>query len=139
MDSLNFLRKIHSKSFSDQRGILESIEVPDDLGFEMKRIYYISQVPSKSLRGAHAHKKLSQIFLALSGSYTLRITDGNYTDTVDVVANSYGYFLPSGFWRELYDFKPNTICLILASEHFDQSDYIMDFNEYLNWRKNTGN
>jgi dTDP-4-dehydrorhamnose 3,5-epimerase-like enzyme len=139
MGPLNFLTKIESETFSDTRGVLNAIELPEGLNFETKRIYYIMEVPTNSIRGAHAHKKLQQIFLALSGSFTLTVTDGKSTDKVCVSANSSGYYLPSGYWRELTEFEPNTICMVLASEHFDESDYIKEMNTYLDWKNQNGN
>lgn len=139
MDQFKFLTKVESQIFSDARGVLNAIELPEDLNFKTKRIYYITDVPTNSIRGAHAHKKLQQIFFALSGSFTLIVTDGESTDQVCVKANSSGYYLPSGYWRELTKFQPSTICLVLASEHFDDSDYISEMNFYLDWKNQNEN
>jgi dTDP-4-dehydrorhamnose 3,5-epimerase-like enzyme len=134
MDPLNFLIKIESETYSDTRGILNVIELSEKFIFECKRIYYISEVPANSIRGAHAHKNLRQIFFAISGSFTLNVTDGKSIDRVRISAKSSGYFLPSGYWRELTEFDPNTICLVLASEHFDNTDYIQEMSTYLAWK-----
>lgn len=134
MDPLNFLTKIESETYSDTRGILNVIELSEKFIFECKRIYYISEVPANSIRGAHAHKNLRQIFFAISGSFTLTVTDGKSIDRVRISAKSSGYFLPSGYWRELTEFDPNTICLVLASEHFDNTDYIQEMSTYLAWK-----
>jgi len=139
MNRLNFLKEIESNTFSDARGVLESIELPQDNSFKVKRIYYISEVPPGSIRGSHAHKNLQQFFFALSGSFLLTVTDGIQTDTVRVLANSHGYFLPNGYWRELSEFEANTICLVLASEHFEESDYIQEMSSYLEWKNLNGN
>jgi len=139
MDPLNFLTKVEPQTFSDARGVLNAIEIPEELNFETKRIYYITEVPINSIRGAHAHKKLRQIFFALSGSFTLIVTDGQRTDKVRISAHSSGYYLPSGYWRELTEFEPETICLVLASEHFNDSDYIKEKNTYLEWRSQNKN
>ena len=134
MNGMNFLQPIDAAMFNDKRGDLNVIEIPDEVSFRTKRIYYISNVSKNSLRGAHAHKKLRQIFVALSGSFTLNVTDGNHLDKVRVTAQSNGYFLPGGYWRELSDFSANTICLVLASEHFDEEDYIRDMSDFLAWK-----
>jgi dTDP-4-dehydrorhamnose 3,5-epimerase-like enzyme len=139
MDPLNFLTKVEPQTFSDARGVLNAIEIPEELNFETKRIYYITEVPINSIRGAHAHKKLRQIFFALSGSFTLIVTDGQRTDKVRISAHSSGYYLPSGYWRELTEFESETICLVLASEHFNDSDYIKEKNTYLEWRSQNKN
>jgi len=135
----NFLTRVESETFSDSRGALDAFELPSELNFETKRVYVITKVPENSIRGAHAHKKLRQIFFALSGSFTLLVTDGDRTDQVCISANSSGYYLPSGYWRELTAFEPNTICMVLASEHFDESDYIKDMDNYLEWKNQNEN
>ncbi len=137
MASLNFLQPINSTSFCELRGDLIAVEIPDSLAFQTKRIYYISNVPSDSIRGAHAHKELKQIFFALSGNFILKVTDGNKSDTVKVASQSNGYFLPSGFWRELSDFSTGAICLVLASDHYDEKDYFIEMSDYLDWKKSS--
>ena len=139
MDPLNFLTKVESEKFLDARGVLNVIELPEELIFETRRIYYITEVPINSIRGAHAHKKLQQIFFALSGSFTLIVTDGQRTDKVRISAHSSGYYLPSGHWRELTAFEPNTICMVLATEHFDEPDYIKEISTYLEWKNQNEN
>ena len=139
MDSLHFLTKIDSQTFPDSRGVLDAIGLPKELIFEVKRIYYISEVPVNSIRGAHAHKNLHQIFFATAGSFTLFVTDGEKNDTVRISAHSSAYYLPSGYWRELYEFEPNSVCLVLASEHFDDSDYINEKSMYLAWKSQNEN
>jgi len=134
MDLLNFLTKVESETYSDTRGVLNVIELPEKLVFECKRIYYISEVPANSIRGAHAHKNLRQFFFAISGSFILTVTDGIRFDKVRISAQASGYFLPSGYWRELTEFDPNTICVVLASEHFEKSDYIQEMSAYLAWK-----
>lgn len=135
MDSLNFLYPVESTLFNEIRGDLRAVEIPDSISFQTKRIYCISNVPSDSIRGAHAHKELKQIFFAVLGSFTLKVTDGNKTDQVKVSSRSTGYFLPSGLWRELSDFSQDAICLVLASEHFGEKDYLKDMSDYLAWKK----
>jgi dTDP-4-dehydrorhamnose 3,5-epimerase-like enzyme len=102
-------------------------------------VYDISNVPSYSVRGAHAHKELQQVFLALSGSFFLTVTDGNFEDKVLITPQSAGFFLPSGYWRELSNFSEDSICLVLASKHFDENDYIRDMKKFLAWKNQNGN
>jgi dTDP-4-dehydrorhamnose 3,5-epimerase-like enzyme len=106
--------------------------------FLVKRLYYISNVPYGQSRGLHGHKKLKQIFLALAGEFTLNVTDGEVHDSVILNAHGPGYLLPAGYWRELNNFSNDVgaVCLVLASESYDPSDYIYSFDEYLDWRKN---
>jgi len=139
MDPLYFLHPIDTALFHDQRGELRVVEIPDETSFQTKRVYYISNVPKDSVRGAHAHKKLRQIFICLSGSFTLNVTDGNNVDNVMMTPQSSGYYLQSGYWRELSDFADNSICLVLASEHFDESDYIRNLSDFLAWKSQNEN
>lgn len=134
MKRFNFLQPIDKNTVADLRGDLSILEIPNGNSFHTKRLYYISNVPSDSIRGAHAHKTLNQIFIALNGSFTLNVTDGKSEDSVCLDAESSGYFLPSGLWRELRDFTEDAICLVLASEHFDESDYLRDYNKFLAWK-----
>jgi hypothetical protein len=102
--------------------------------FPIERLYYISNVlPGKS-RGLHAHKELEQIFLALSGEFTLSVTDGKVTESVIVKSHGPGFFLPAGYWRELTKFSSNGICLVLASKKYDSTDYISSFDDYKVWK-----
>ena len=129
------LNPVGVENFIDDRGALSISNLPHFEKFETKRIYYISNVPAKTLRGAHAHKKLKQIFFAISGKFNLRVTDGVITEEVELSAFSGGYFLSEGYWRELSNFSSDAVCLVLASEHYDENDYIHSYDEYLEWKK----
>ncbi len=135
MTTLRILQEILVDSLSDSRGMLDIAEFHDVSKFETKRIYYISNVPKGNSRGSHAHKELNQIFFALAGSLTMTVTDGLDTETVELIAHNKGYFLPAGYWRDLKNFSTDAVCLVLASEHFDENDYIHSFAEYLEWKK----
>jgi len=136
MNQANILQKIKIANFLDDRGQISVAELINVDNFIVRRIYYISQVVGNQKRGLHAHKKLNQIFFSISGSFKLSVTDGSIYDSYDLKQHGSGVFLPSGYWRELSDFSPGAICLVLASEHFLQSDYIYDFDEYLKWKNN---
>jgi dTDP-4-dehydrorhamnose 3,5-epimerase-like enzyme len=120
----------------DQRGTLDIAELEIEDQFVTKRIYCISGVPKNHSRGAHAHKSLKQIFFAVAGSLELTVTDGATTETVELVAHKEGFFLPAGYWRDLNNFSDDAVCLVLASEHFSEADYIRSYDEYLRWRTN---
>jgi len=111
-------------------------ELEIDYRFETKRIYCISGVPENQSRGAHAHKNLKQIFFAVAGSLELTVTDGSTSETVELMAHKEGYYLPAGYWRDLKNFSDDAVCLVLASEHFSEADYIRSYDEYLRWRNN---
>jgi len=134
MNTLNFLKKLDVHSLVDFRGNLNIAELGRFDEFAVKRIYYISNVPKGVERGAHAHKSLKQVFFAISGSFTLKVTDGVNSDSVQLNSHSCGYFLSSGFWRVLSDFSQDGVCLVLASEYYDPDDYIHKFDEFLDWR-----
>jgi dTDP-4-dehydrorhamnose 3,5-epimerase-like enzyme len=135
MSSLRILKEIEIKSLTDRSGTLNVAEFQSIGNFETKRIYYISNVSENATRGAHAHKGLNQIFFAVAGKFTLTVTDGKNKESVELSPDTKGYFLPSGYWRDLEKFTSDAVCLVLASEHYDERDYIRSFDEYLEWIK----
>jgi hypothetical protein len=135
MTILKILQEIQIVNFKDERGILDVAEFQSIGKFETKRIYYISNVPESNQRGSHAHKKLKQVFFALVGNFKLTVTDGLLTETVELKAHESGYFLPAGYWRDLTDFSSDAVCLVLASDYYEKSDYIPSFAEYLEWKR----
>jgi len=135
MTALKILKEIQVTNFLDNRGNLDVAEFQNIGEFKTKRIYYISSVPEDDARGAHAHKNLDQVFFAVAGNFIMTVTDGSITETVELKAHKEGYFLPAGYWRDLNEFTNDAICLVLASEHYDESDYIHSFEEYLEWKK----
>jgi hypothetical protein len=136
MNQAKILQEIKVSNFLDVRGQISVGELIGVDDFVVRRIYYISRVAESQIRGLHAHKTLNQIFFSISGSFKLSVTDGSSIDSYDLKEHGSGVFLPSGYWRELSDFSPGAICLVLASEHYLQSDYIYDFEDYLKWKKN---
>ena len=135
MTPLKILKEIQVANYLDSRGNLDVAEFLNIGKFETKRIYYISGVPENDARGAHAHKHLNQVFFAVAGNLSMTVTDGFITETVELRAHQLGYFLPAGFWRDLKNFTNDAVCLVLASEHYDENDYIRSFEEYLEWKK----
>lgn len=135
MGTLEILKEIHVTTTLDYRGNLDVAEFQNIGKFETKRIYYISNVSENVARGAHAHKKLNQVFFAVAGSFSLKVTDGINTETVELKAHKMGYYLPAGHWRDLVNFTSDAVCLVLASEHYDENDYIRSYEEFLEWKK----
>ena len=135
MMALKILKEIKVANYLDNRGNLDVAEFQSIGKFETKRIYYISGVPENDTRGAHAHKNLDQVFFAVAGKFNITVTDGFITETVQLVAHEMGYFLPAGYWRDLKNFTKDAVCLVLASEHYDEKDYIRSYEEYLEWKK----
>ena len=116
------------------RGKLSVIE-KSTIPFEIKRVYYLYDVPSDAFRGGHAHKNLDQFMIALSGSFEVKIDDGSNNKKVMLNKPNQGLLIPSGIWREMDNFSAGAVCLVLASEFFDESDYFRDYNTFLNYKK----
>ncbi len=116
-------------------GNLWFAEFGKDLPFLVKRVYYIVDVPMGAERGAHAHKTLDQVMIAIKGSFVVDIADGvdNWAFTMQNPGK--GLFLPSGVWRTLRAFSEGSVCLVLASERYEADDYIRDYDEFLKWKQ----
>ncbi|MEM0135473.1 MAG: FdtA/QdtA family cupin domain-containing protein [Thermoplasmatales archaeon] len=122
---------INLKKISDPRGNLTVIESLNDVPFEIKRIYYIYDVPGGESRGAHAHKMLEQLIIAVSGSFDVKVDDGRERKTFSLNRAYYGLLIPKLIWREMDNFSSGSVCLVLASDFYKESDYIRDYNEFL--------
>lgn len=116
------LPKIHNRA-----GNLTSIENKINIPFETKRIYYLYDVPGGVERGGHAHKNLEQLIIAVSGSFDVLIDDGANRRIIHLDRPNFGLYIVPGIWRELLNFSSCSICLVLASEKYDESDYIRDY------------
>jgi len=97
-------------------------------------VYYLYDVPSDAFRGGHAHKNLDQFMIALSGSFEVKIDDGSNNKKVMLNKPNKGLLIPSGIWREMDNFSAGAVCLVLASEFFDESDYFRDYNSFLDYK-----
>lgn len=104
----------------------------DVLPFEIRRVYYLYDIPSTAHRGGHSHKKLKQVLIAISGSFEVILDDGNERKIVTLNKPNQGLLINTNVWRELNNFSSGSVCLVLASEEFDESDYIRDYDEFLN-------
>ena len=114
----------------DVRGNLSVIE-GDVIPFAMKRVYYLYDVPSGAERGGHSHKVQQEFLVALSGSFTVVLTDGKDKISVTLNKPNEGLLIPNGIWRELENFSSGSVCLVIASDMFEEADYIRDYNEFL--------
>ena len=130
------LSPIYVTNFKDPRGNLSVADIDLREYFSTKRFYCISEVPQGLSRGSHGHKKLKQAFFALCGEFKLTVTDGVTYETVQLRNGGVGYYLAEGYWRELSEFTPDAVCLVLASEVYDESDYIYSYDDFLAWRSN---
>ncbi|MBQ0788359.1 MAG: WxcM-like domain-containing protein [Oceanihabitans sp.] len=114
---------------ADSRGNLAVIE-KDCTPFEIKRVYYLYDVPSDAYRGGHAHKEQLEFLVALSGSFTVILDDGESKQSITLNKPNKGLLIPVGIWRELEDFSSGSVCLVLASNVFDESDYIREYKDF---------
>jgi glyoxylate utilization-related uncharacterized protein len=123
---------------TDYRGNLSFIEENRQIPFQVKRVYYLYDVPSGASRGGHAHKELEQVVIALSGSFDVILDDGANRRTFFLNRPHYGLYIPPGIWRELENFSSNSVALSLVSQIYDESDYLRDYDEFKRWVTNEG-
>ncbi len=117
----------------DERGSLGVIE-KSIIPFNMKRVYYLYDVPSDSYRGGHAHKKQESVIIALSGSFEVVLDDGSNKKREVLNKPNQALYLPSGIWREIENFSSGSVCLVLASTEFEEVDYIRDYEAYKSFK-----
>ena len=123
------------KHHSDRKGNLSVVENGITLPFDVKRVYYIYDVPGGESRGAHAHKELSQMIIAASGSFKVTLDDGNVKRTFFLNRPYQGLYVKPGMWRDLEDFSSGAVCMVLASDVYLAEDYIRDYDEFLRFRQ----
>ena len=115
----------------DDRGQLVAIEAMKDLPFEIRRVYYIYDTLPGVRRGFHAHLNLQQILLCVNGSCKIHLDNGTDTAEVTLDKPNVGLYISNDMWREMYDFTPGTVLLVLASEYYDEADYIRNYDEFI--------
>ena len=130
MSTLQNCKILSITKIEDPRGNLSVIE-NDVIPFDIKRVYYLYDVPSGAERGGHSHKEQQEFLVALSGSFDVILNDGKVEKTVTLNKPFEGLLIPNGIWRELKDFSSGAVCLVVASDVFDEDDYIRDFDEFL--------
>ena len=114
----------------DARGNLSFIENNRQIPFDIRRIYFLYDIPSMSERAGHAHRNLMQVFISMSGSFDLHLDDGAETRSVHLSRSNRGYLVQPGIWRTLDNFSGNSVCLVLANLPYDEADYIRSFKEF---------
>jgi len=124
------LSKIHNRA-----GNITIIEGNNDIPFPVKRIYYLYDIPSGETRGGHAHKELYQLIVAASGSFDVLLDDGKNKKVVTLNRPDYALMVVPGIWRELLEFSSGAICLVLASHKYDENDYLREYSDYIEFKK----
>jgi dTDP-4-dehydrorhamnose 3,5-epimerase-like enzyme len=130
MATINNIRLIKFPVIEDTRGNLAFIQ-NDILPFEFKRIYYLFDVPSNAFRGGHSHINQDELLIALSGSFEVTVNDGFQKKSLLLNKPNVGLYISTGIWRELQNFSSGAVCLVIASDVFDEDDYIRDYDEFL--------
>ncbi len=123
------LSKIHNRA-----GNITIIEGLETVPFEVKRIYYLYDVPGGESRGGHAHKELKQLIVAASGSFSVVLDDGKEQKTVTLNRPDFGLVVIPGIWRELVEFSSGAICLVLASTKYEETDYIREYIDFIKYK-----
>lgn len=127
---------INLPKFEDPRGNLSFIEEEKQIPFKIERTYWIYDVPGGQVRGGHAFKKQQELIVALSGSFDVIIDDGITKQKYSLNRSYYGLYLPAGLWRQMQNFSTNSLAMVLSSTKFHEEDYIHDYKNFLNYRKN---
>lgn len=117
----------------DPRGNLTVVEQLKEVPFDIKRVYWTYDVPGGESRGGHAHKKCQSFIIAVSGSFTVRLDDGHRHETYHLNHPYQGLLINTGVWRTLEDFSSGAVCLALASELFDENDYIREYDDFIRY------
>lgn len=128
---LEQVKLVKLPKISDSRGNLTFIENQQHIPFEVRRVYYLYEIPVGEKRGAHAHKNLEQLIIAASGSFDVVLDDGNDRQTFHLNSAHCGLYLPNLLWRDLENFSADAFCLVLASETYDESDYFRSYDEFI--------
>ena len=130
MSTLQNCKILSIPKIEDPRGNLSVIE-NDVIPFDIKRVYYLYDVPSGAERGGHSHKEQQEFLVALSGSFDVILNDGKVEKTVSLNKPFEGLLITNGIWRELKNFSSGAVCLVIASNVFEEEDYIREFKEFL--------
>jgi len=130
-------RIIDLPKISDPRGNLTFIEGGNHIPFDIKRVYYLYDVPGGAERGAHGHRRLQQFIVAMSGSFDVILDDGFDTRTIHMNRSYYGLYVSPMMWRDITNVSSGAVLMVLASELYDESDYFRDYSEFLTAARST--
>lgn len=133
---MNSPQIIRLPKFLDARGNLSFVEQKNHIPFEIRRTYWLYDVPGGEARGGHAYKENQEFIVALSGSFDVVLDNGNSKKVYTLNRSYYGLYVPKGLWREMENFSTNSLALILSSTDYDANDYIRDYDEFLKFKNN---
>lgn len=131
MQGLSRCQIMNLPKIEDRRGNLSFVQSFDQIPFGIERVYFVYDVPGGSERGGHAHKELHQFIIPVSGSFDVALQDGTGKEVFRLNAPFKGLYVAPMVWRDLVNFSSGAVCLVLASEKYDESDYIRDFSQFL--------
>lgn len=132
---LSDVKLINLPKILDERGNLSFFEQNSHIPFEIKRVYWIYDVPGGEERGGHAYKTNEEFIIALSGSFDVVVNDGKETKRIQLSRSYYGVFVPKGMWRHMENFSTNSLAFVAASTAYDAEDYIRDYDQFVNLNK----
>ncbi len=130
--SLKDCQLLELPKITDPRGNLTFVENQTHIPFDIKRVYYTYDVPGGAKRGGHAHKELKQLIIAMSGSFDITLDDGYEKQKFHLNRSYWGLYVCSMIWREIGNFSSGSVCVVLASEFFDEADYYREYQDFLN-------
>lgn len=136
MAAVKDVKIIELPKFVDPRGNLSFVEQLNHIPFEIKRTYWIYDVPGGEERGGHAFRQNEEFIVALSGAFDVVVDDGQQKKTFTLNRSYYGLYVPNGLWREMKNFSTNSFALEFGSTHYDKADYIRDYEEFLKLKGN---
>ena len=130
MTTIEDCRLVDLPTIGDSRGNLTFIEAMRQVPFEIRRVYYLYDVPGGAVRGGHAHRDLRQVIIAASGSFDVVVSDGTRQRKFSLNRAYYGLYVPTMIWRELDNFATGSVCLVLASDLYNETDYFREFGPF---------
>ena len=134
--SIEDVKIIELPKFADPRGNLSFVEQLNHIPFEIKRTYWIYDVPGGESRGGHAFRQNQEFIVALSGAFDVIVDDGKEKKVFNMTRSYYGLYIPAGLWREMTNFSTNSLALEFGSIHYDRNDYVEDYDQFLKMKGN---
>lgn len=133
--TLDEVKILNLPKFEDARGNLSFIEEDAHIPFQIKRTYWIYDVPGGQERGGHAFREQQELIVALSGSFDVVVDDGSSIKTFSLNRSYYGLYIPAGLWRTMVNFSTNALAMVVSSTSYSENDYIRDYNDFLEFKK----